>query len=278
LLRRCVDAAEQAHTFLRRVDQLLFDSGGMAENMIDFLNLQQNATTAMSQGANESPAGFDLTVSFIAQLLTLALVLATVWLGWQTRAVAKETLKARLADYEPIIKSTLGWIGPIGVSLKIQNVGRGVAKNIEIEIEQLPEKSAPRKWVQPLLAPNEFARLPLEPIYFKDLVSTFERIKIKGHCVDALGRTHPIDDVIDLKEIQKSVENAPQLLETTIEEQMGEIGNKLDEFKRHIENVLRQMQEGVVVKTAAEAEKERKEKLREFVERSKGQKKEEAGK
>jgi len=250
----------------------------MAENMINFLNLQQNATTAMSQSTTESPVGFDLTVSFIAQLLTLALVLATVWLGWQTRRVAKETLKARLADYEPIIKSTLGWIGPIGVSLKIQNVGRGVAKNIEVEIRQFPEKDAPRKWMQPLLAPNEFARLPLDSFYFKELTSTFEQIKIKGHCVDVLGRVHPIEDVIDLKEIKRSIENTPQLIETTIEEHIGEINRQLEGIRRHIEDIFRQMREGVVVKTAAEAKKEHEERLRRLDELGKVQKKEETRK
>lgn len=64
--------------------------------------------------------------------------------------------------------------------------------------------------------------MPLEPIYFKELVATFERITIKGECLDALGRTHPIEDAIDLKEIQKSVDISPQLLEYTMDERVGE--------------------------------------------------------
>ncbi len=230
--------------------------------------------------ANRTELGTFLTteLSTLVPVLTAALVFATFYLAWQTRNVAQQTLKARLAEYEPIIKSTLGWIGPIGVSLKIWNVGRGVAKNIELEIRQLPEKKPARKWVQPLLAPNEFARLPFDQTYFKDLAGTFEQIRIKGQCVDVLGRTHPIEDVIDLNQIRESVEKTPQLLETTMEEHVGEIGRELEEIRRRIEEVSEQMKSGIVVKTAEEAEKERRETLRRLEELQKKRKEQETGK
>lgn len=182
-------------------------------------------------------------------MATFVLALATFGIVWETR-------KARLADYEPVIKAGLGWIGPIAVSLKIQNVGRGVAKNIQLDIQQLPEKGSPRRWVSPILPPSEFARLPLEPIYFKELAAAFDRITLKGECVDALGRPHVIEDAIDLKEIQKAIEISPQMLEYTLDERVGEIDKSLKEGLRSLEEIARQMQSGVVIKTLKEARKE----------------------
>jgi hypothetical protein len=190
------------------------------------------------------------------------MVVGTFWVAWETRKMTKEQLQARLAEYEPIIKATLRWLGPIGVSLKIQNVGKGVAKNVEIEIQEAPTSSSPRKSVQPLLAPGASATLILEPIYFKQLSDQFDKITVKGKCVDTLGRDHPIEDTIDLKEIRRSIETAPQLVETTTDERIGDIGDKLEEIGHLLQDISSQMISGVVIKTAEEARKEYEEHLR----------------
>lgn len=195
-------------------------------------------------------------------IVTVTLVVATYYLARQTKVMANETTKMRLAEYEPIIKTTLGWIGPLGVSLKIQNVGRGVAKDISLEFSEVPPKKTPRKWVQPLLAPHEYHRLFLENIYFKELAENFELVTIKGDCLDVLGRRHLISDTINLKEMKKSVETAPQLLEYSMDERIGEISNRLDEVGKSLGETVRLLRTGVVVKTKAEAEKENEETLR----------------
>ena len=211
------------------------------------------------------------------EILTLLLVLATFYLGWQTRAMAKQTLEARLVDYEPIIKATLGWIGPLGVYLKIQNVGRGVAKNVEIEIEERPTKGPPRKSFQPLVAPGGFAKLWLDQVYFKELSERFDEITVRGKCKDTLGRSHPIDDTIDLKELKKSIETAPQLLNITLDEYVRDIGKTLEEVDKSLRNLQRQMESGVVIKTVEEVEKERKQDLRRIKKLSEQRQKKEKG-
>lgn len=215
----------------------------------------QNATAVSAPSATSS-------FEWISSVLTLALVIVTAIMAWETRKVAKETLEVRLAEYEPIIKTTLGWIGPIGVSLKVQNVGKGVAKNIKAKISQLPEKTPTREWFYPLLAPREYARLPLDSIYFKELVSTFHTLKIAGECVDVLNRKHPINDVIDLTAIQKSIEDAPQLLETTLEEHIEELTSKTEEAERDLKDISERLRSGVVVMTYKEAQRDQKKRLK----------------
>ena len=208
------------------------------------------------------PSPPTLFFEWITPCLTLALVIVTAVMAWETRNVAKETLKVRLADYEPIIKTTLGWIGPVGISLKVQNVGKGVAKNITAKILLIGDKPSERDWFHPLLAPREFARLPLDSMYFKELATNFSSIKIEGECVDVLNHKHKISDTIDLKAVQKSIEGAPQLLETTLEEHIAELTSKVEEIDTDLKTVSKQMESGVVIMTHREAQKERIKRLR----------------
>jgi len=218
--------------------------------MLQFLVPLQNVTVTPASSPTSS-------FEWVTPTLTLGLVVVTAIMAWETRNVAKETLKVRLAEYEPIIKTTLGWIGPVGISLKVQNVGKGVAKNITTKILLIGEKPSERKWFHPLLAPREFARLPLDSMYFKELATTFSSIKIEGECVDVLNRKHKINDTIDLKAVQKSIEGAPQLLETTLEEHIAELTSKVEEISSDLKTVSKQMESGVVVMTYREARKER---------------------
>jgi len=207
-----------------------------------------------------------------SDVFTLLLVIATFVLALATFGIVLETRRARLADYQPIIKAGLGWIGPIAVSLKIQNVGKGVAKNIQLEIQQLPAKDPARKWVSPILPPNEFARLPLKPHYIKELASAFDKITLKGKCTDALGQPHAIEDSIDLKEILNAVEASPWLLEYPLDERVGEIDKSLKEVLRTLDEIAKQMQSGIVIKTPKDVEKEYKKTLKEREARTKQEK------
>jgi hypothetical protein len=69
--------------------------------------------------------------------------------------------EATKAQFIPFIRASIFNIGPVNVVLDIINVGKGPARELEIEfyMDELPETR--RKWKQSLLMPNDFRRFPI---------------------------------------------------------------------------------------------------------------------
>ena len=206
--------------------------------MFDFATLQSNATATATATQPGGISWGDLASIWIPPALTAAMVLATAIMAWKTRDLANETFKIRMAEYEPIIKANLRWIGPIAVSLRVQNVGKGVAKDVEIEIKEIPAKGTPRKSLQPLIAPGSSATLFLEPSYFEQLSKQFDKITVAGRCKDVLGNIHLINDIIDLRELEASIKHAPQMYELTLEDRIREVNKTLESIDRRIGTLL----------------------------------------
>src|SRR4026209_2526166 len=95
-------------------------------------------------------------------ILTSALVGVTIYYAIQTKrnvdAIKESTIvqkEATKAQFMPLIKPSIFNVGPVSIVLDIINVGKGPARELEVEfyIEELPD--ARRKWKQSLLMPND---------------------------------------------------------------------------------------------------------------------------
>src|SRR5467141_3361899 len=82
------------------------------------------------------------------ELLTLGLVAITAYYAWQTRRMVGEMRKAREMQVSPRLVLTLGprvpGAGSSGDYLYVENVGPGIA--LEVDIEIALEPPAPLRW------------------------------------------------------------------------------------------------------------------------------------
>jgi hypothetical protein len=101
-------------------------------------------------------------------ILTSALVGVTLYYAIQTKknvdAIKESTIaqkEATKAQFIPFIKVSIFNIGPADIVLDIINVGKGPARELEVEfyIKELPETR--REWKQSLLMPNDSRRFPI---------------------------------------------------------------------------------------------------------------------
>ncbi len=201
-----------------------------------------------------------LDPQWVNVLALIVVAAATIYYAYYTRQLTKESKRtademheARLAEIEPSVKASLGWLGPMNVSLKIQNLGRGPAKNVDIEYSMKPSKDVVKKWAAHTLAPGEFARLLLEPTRFDELVTKYDEIVVAGTCESVVGKRYSISDTLDLKKIHESIKKTPQIIETSSEQLLREIQEELEELNKNADSAIRTLKEsGVVTKTKAE--------------------------
>ena len=202
----------------------------------------------------------NLDPQWVNVLVLLVVAAATLYYAYYTRKLVQESKRtademyqARLAEIEPRVKATLSWLGPVAVCLKLQNFGRGPAKNVVIEYSYSPSDVPPKKWSQQVLAPGEYARLLLDPTYLEQLVAKYDEIQVTGTCENITGRKCDINDVLKLKEIQETAKKTPQLLETSSEELLREIQKEVEELNRNVEKTTYVLKEsGIVTKTKSE--------------------------
>jgi len=138
-------------------------------------------------------------------IATIVLVIVNICCIWQNRQTIKEMEKARKAEFLPRIKATLHFAAPTFVNLKMQNVGKGAAVDIDALIKTQPE-SGTRKWRQPLMAPGEceFFFLP-EKGEFEKLANKYDFIVIEGSYKDIFGEKHVLKEKIDLKSFLSNI-------------------------------------------------------------------------
>jgi phosphoserine phosphatase len=104
-----------------------------------------------------------------------------------------------------------------------------------------------------VLAPNEYARLLLDPIYLEELVAKYDEIHVKGTCENITGRKYDINDIIKLKEFHETIKKTPQLLETSSGELLKEIQKELGDLNKNVEKAIDALKEsGIVTKTKSE--------------------------
>jgi hypothetical protein len=104
--------------------------------------------------------------NWIQVAVTIILVGITVWYAWETRRIVKNMERDREELHRPLLTFQLISWQPRLLKLRIQNVGSGVAVQVEGEIKSiLKDGAASIPWSYPLLAGGNFEEFgfPMPP-------------------------------------------------------------------------------------------------------------------
>lgn len=137
-------------------------------------------------------------------LLTLALVLVTIFYAVQNRRMVGEMAKTRALTILPRLGVEFHHIGPAVMEIAITNVGPGTALNVDIELTFDPaDATAPpntRRYRQNIILSGE--QLLFAPPgdlngNLDTLPQTYRSIRLSGSMTDASGKTHRVDETYD---------------------------------------------------------------------------------
>ncbi len=127
-------------------------------------------------------------------IVTTILVGVTGFYAWQTKKTVDSLEKSTRYQFLPFIKAYIGMVGPTHLEFIIKNVGKGPAKDVEIEffVEALPNTI--KRWNHQLLMPDDFQKflIPKNELEVETEISYFESnqttLKIKTSCSDILNK------------------------------------------------------------------------------------------
>lgn len=186
---------------------------------------------------------FDATTLATTALViaTIGLVAATLTYAFFTKRLVIVTDQARKEQLQPIVKSSLSFIGPVFVVLRSQNLGRGSAKDLDVTISFHPQTGAPstRRWMEPVLLPLGYREFFLPGNTLDQIRANTEYVTIDGECKDALGARTEIHDRLQTSEILAQLEQTRMRLVQTADEHLksisdntGKIAGVLDQMRR----------------------------------------------
>lgn len=146
---------------------------------------------------------------WIIIFLTTVLVGATIYYAWQTRQTVEEMRQARASQVLPRLVPTLSKLPAANVLLQIINAGPGSAFNVDVELMFEPG-GEPIPFVAPVMSPGEFQEFfapgqgpGSTEIQLAAITAVFKSLRLRGHCSDALGTRHDIDETLDLDHFAK---------------------------------------------------------------------------
>ncbi len=176
-----------------------------------------------------------LSPSFMIAFFTALYVLVTYRMFLSMKEQSQIMQKQIEESKKPDILVKLEPFGVGGITLKIQNVGKGNAKDISVEFE-LIEKGKVKlkeKWVHTLLQPTEHARLFLENINYKSFLEKYDEFKYKRRYESDMGvikDKYPI--IINLKKYLEYMQGDRWLIEQTPEDDIHEISKSVKEISK----------------------------------------------
>lgn len=144
---------------------------------------------------------FLLFLNSYASLILVAVTVVYVILTWR---LVLETRRAREAESEPQLIATLIPIAAMLVKLRISNVGRGPALDIQANIFLEPNKGDDiSTWRHPALLSNAYEdfRLEGDNNYLDKLAANYDRLIVDLEWHDSLKRKETKKYEIDLKRL-----------------------------------------------------------------------------
>jgi hypothetical protein len=142
-------------------------------------------------------------------ILTGVLVAVTAYYAWQNRQMVREMAASREVAILPKLVLDFAMLGPTVGAVKVSNVGPGPALDVDISISFEPvdvekHETIIRRWTTSVMASGESREfLPTKPggtaeaLHMPELASTYAAVRLSGHLLDAVGRPHQAEDVID---------------------------------------------------------------------------------
>lgn len=95
------------------------------------------------------------------EFLIVALVVITAYHAIQTSKTVGETQKARRTEILPRLKLTIVPSGPNHILMRIVNIGKGAARDINVKYWLKDLKKYKRSWNVPFLMPNKYLEFPI---------------------------------------------------------------------------------------------------------------------
>ncbi len=171
----------------------------------------------------------------------------TKGLAIQTKDLVIETRKTREYEILPIIKASFSFIGPVYVALRLENVGRGSAIDIEatIHFEPAMNTMAERDWNERVLVQGSHRDFMLRNYgYIQNLGTHLSRITVNGKFKDILGVIHSFNETIDTGQFSKNITASEMRLSESVEDYLKDIaehtesiGSKIDSLSSKVEKI-----------------------------------------
>jgi hypothetical protein len=145
-------------------------------------------------------------------LLTLALIVVTIFYAWQNWRMVCEMKKSRDAAITPKLGLEFLRLGPTAMTVAIRNVGPGAAFAIDVRLVYDPiaegDPTDEQPWRYNMLTSGEQRDL-IPPGDLNDnlnrLPRTYKRIRLVGSMRDADGRRHGVDEEISNLDVWREV-------------------------------------------------------------------------
>jgi hypothetical protein len=146
-------------------------------------------------------------------VVTAVLVGVTGFYAWQTKKTVESLEKSTRYQFYPFLKAYLGMKGPTHLELIIMNVGKGPAKDVEVEFLVEASPNTRKKWRHQLLMPDDFQKflvpkneseVETEIAYFENNQTT---LRIKTSYSDLLNNPLSNEQTIDVTSYVKQFKN-----------------------------------------------------------------------
>lgn len=155
------------------------------------------------------------------EVITIALVLVTIYYARQTRRSVEEVVAARAASIKPSIRLHFGTLPPDQVFLIVENVGTGPALGVDLRFALTGFTSGAdvQTYATPMLRVGEARKFlyptwgKVELMQLKSLQDVPVSIELTGMCMDTDGRQYDIHDAIHFSEAQGQLALLPWHLE-----------------------------------------------------------------
>jgi hypothetical protein len=190
----------------------------------------------------------------LAQLIvSVALVVATIVYAIYTKRMATVLLKQLSWSKQPVIATSLEFIGPTVAQLRFENVGNGVASDIRAKISSEPD-DLQFGWAFPSLLPRQSAAVFFPKGYdsMSKLLS-LERLKFELDCIDIDGIHESRAAVLELGPFRRASDKTMTVYEESSDyrlekqvEHISKIGEQLEKLVKVSESIDKKLKTGSI--------------------------------
>ena len=191
---------------------------------------------------NSDLLGYD-SISKMSQILdynfTTAMILAAY--TFFTLLMFIEMKRSREEQNKPKLIGRLEPLGSGATILRIKNVGKGSATEIKLnyKLTKLDVVGVEKKWSCHLLQPTEFARLIIEETNFVDFMKKYDKLLLnfEYNTDDFKTKIKEQPITINLKELLEGLTDNFWIQETTTEEDIHSIADRMREILFKLSNI-----------------------------------------
>lgn len=171
---------------------------------------------------------------FISEWATIGLLIVTGIYATFTFFILREQRKARRETFKPRLYAKLDYHQPVIPYIKVTNVGKGSALDVDIKITTEP-KNDEISWHTKFLEPNEYQCFMLKEVSIFRMSEKYNKIILNTNYHDIYENSKIIsqDIIIDLKKEKKNIENK-SVVGQWVTNDLQKIGDELGRINREL--------------------------------------------